>query len=252
MECTGHSHDHNHHDDQGVSLFPEIDIPQVYCLNEHDANACRGVLKKYEDRFEIQPTLQSQRCDDPYDDSDDERPELLLHVPFTEAVAIQSISIGGIARIFQNRQNEGEERELETTATSAPLTVKIFADRLDLDFEIASELASDCTIELVSPEHALEGTSLDYPLRPAGKFRNCTSVTLYFGDNFAYSLHDSEGSTRGEGTFINIPTEITYVGFKGRGTRVKRKIVEAVYETRGMKKDHKVPGGDFGASHGVS
>ena len=36
-----------------------------------------------------------------------------------------------------------------------------------------------------------------------------------------------------------VPTEITYIGFKGKGTNVKRKAVEAIYETTGMKKDHK-------------
>ena len=46
-------------------------------------------------------------------------------------------------------------------------------------------------------------------------------------------------------------TEITYVGFKGKGTNVKRKAVEAVYETRGMKKDHKVPGSEYFAKEGL-
>jgi hypothetical protein len=41
------------------------------------------------------------------------------------------------------------------------------------------------------------------------------------------------------------PTEITYVGMKGRGTAAKRMAVETVYESQGMKKDHKVKG-EFG------
>jgi hypothetical protein len=42
------------------------------------------------------------------------------------------------------------------------------------------------------------------------------------------------------------PTEITYVGFKGRGTAARRVAVETVYESQGMKKDHKVRG-EFGS-----
>jgi hypothetical protein len=48
-----------------------------------------------------------------------------------------------------------------------------------------------------------------------------------------------------------VSTEITYVGFKGKGTNMKRKAVEAVYETRGMKKDHKVPGSEYFGMEGV-
>ena len=46
-----------------------------------------------------------------------------------------------------------------------------------------------------------------------------------------------------------VPTEISYVGFKGMGTNVKQKAVKAVYKNRGMKKDHKVPDEEFSAKH---
>ena len=46
-------------------------------------------------------------------------------------------------------------------------------------------------------------------------------------------------------------TIVTYVGIKGKGSRQKRMAVDAVYETRGMKKDHKVPGADFGAHNEI-
>ena len=41
------------------------------------------------------------------------------------------------------------------------------------------------------------------------------------------------------------------MGFKGKGTNVKRRAVEAVYETRGMKKDHSVPGNEYFGREGV-
>ena len=33
MDCTGHSHDHEHSDDAGVSLREYVDITGTFCLN---------------------------------------------------------------------------------------------------------------------------------------------------------------------------------------------------------------------------
>lgn len=238
MACTGHSHDHDHEDQLGLCLRQYIDIPRTYCLNEHSTNAGQRVLKSYVDRLSIEPSLQSPRDDDDL--------ELLFHIPFTEAVKIRSISINARASIFVPNGDESQ-------ATSAPFSVKVFANRSDLDFDTARELSPDINIDLVPPEHLSEIQSsssedlgpatLDYPLRPASKFKYCNSITLFFDNNFASKLAEAEGDDPDE----VIPTEITYVGFKGEGTSVKRVAVEAVYETRGMKKDHTVPGGEFGA-----
>ncbi len=245
MSCEGHSHDHDHDDEMGVSLQAHIDMSQVYCLNEHEPNAGRSVLKPFVDRLTFDPSLQSPRDDDDL--------ELLMHIPFSEAVSIKYITISGRASIFLPNENEEE-------ATSAPCTVKVFANRNDIDFDTARDMDADVTLELVPPEHTVEvqqniassmneereevnlGASLDYPLRPASKFKYCSSVTLFFGDNYAQRLAESQGRYDDD----VIPTEITYIGFKGVGTSVKRQAVQAVYETRGMKKDHKVPGAEFG------
>lgn len=217
VNCSGHSHDHHDHtdDDEGVSLREYIDIAQVYCLNESRLGAGKSVLKSYEDRMTSEPSLQ---CN--YDE--DDRPELLFHIPFTEAVAIKFLSI--------------ESSSSESNNTSAPKSVKVFSNRTDLDFDTAREVKADMEIELVPPSHFGDGT-IDYPLRPAGRFQSCSTITLYFGDNFAYNAEEE---------ICAAPTEITYVGFKGKGTKVKRAAVEAVYETRGMKKDHKVHGDEYG------
>lgn len=212
----------------------------TYCLNEHATNAGQSVLKPYTDRLKIEPSLQSPRGDDDL--------ELLFHIPFTEAVKIQSICINGRASIYVPNGDESK-------ATSAPFTVKVFANRSDLDFETARELDPDVLLELLPPEHLTEIQSqslsdqelgagtLDYPLRPASKFKYCNSITLFFGDNFASKMAEAQGDDPDE----LIPTEINYVGFKGEGTNFKRVAVEAIYETRGMKEDHTVPGGEFGA-----
>ena len=201
-ECSGHSHDHDHGDELGMSLRPQIDFPRVVCLNEEVPNSGRAVLKLHEERLTAQPSLCS-----PGDD-----PELLLTIPFTESVTIQSISVKSMAR----------------DNTSPPKTLKLFTNREDLDFDTARELAPQMTFELLPPHHFTEG-SIDYPLRPAGRFQNISSITLYFQDNY-----DDEKST-----------EITFIGLKGKGSNLKRMAVETVYESQGMMKDHKVPGDEF-------
>ena len=82
-----HSHDHEHAEPDetnaslGQSLRPQIDFPGVQCLNESCPHSGRDILKLYEDRLSTTPTLLSQ--EDP-----DEDPELLLIVPFSEAVTM--------------------------------------------------------------------------------------------------------------------------------------------------------------------
>eukprot|EP00540_Astrosyne_radiata_P011369 CAMPEP_0116852086 /NCGR_PEP_ID=MMETSP0418-20121206/17097_1 /TAXON_ID=1158023 /ORGANISM="Astrosyne radiata, Strain 13vi08-1A" /LENGTH=213 /DNA_ID=CAMNT_0004484209 /DNA_START=104 /DNA_END=745 /DNA_ORIENTATION=+ len=205
-ECSGHSHDHEHADEVGLSLRPQMDLPRVTCLNEEVENAGRAVLKIHEDRLTTTPSLTSPEGD----------PELLLHIPFTESVSIQSISV----------------RSITTEETSPPKTIKLFTNREDLDFDMVRELPSHMTLELLPPHHFAEG-SIDYPCRPAGRFQNVSSVTIFVQDNY-----DEDGE---------LPTEITFVGLKGKGTKMVRKAVETVYETQGMASDHKVPGEGMGA-----
>jgi hypothetical protein len=198
-ECSGHSHDHEHGDELGTSLRPQFDFPRVVCFNEEVPGSGRAVLKLHEERLTAQPNLCS-----PEDD-----PELLLTIPFTESVTIQSISVRGGAA---------------TDNTSPPKTILLFTNREDLDFDTARELPSQMTLELLPPHHFAEG-SIDYPLRPAGRFQNVSSISLYFVDNY------EEGKS----------TEITFIGLKGKGSNMKRMAVETVYESRGMLADHKVP-----------
>ena len=209
-ECSGHSHDHEHGDELGLSLRPEIDLPKVFCLNEEIENAGRLVLKIHEERLSVTPSLTS-----PQDD-----PELLLFIPFTEAVTLQSISLRSVA----------------SQETAPPRTIRIFTNRDDLDFEMAREMPPQMQLELLPPYHFAEG-SIDYPCRPAGRFQNISSVTIFVQDNY-----DENGEQ---------PTEITFVGLKGKGTKMKRMAVEAVYESQGMLKDHKVRGSQMGGNHFV-
>ena len=223
VECNGHSHDHlDHEDGLGLSLRPQIDFPNVRCLNELRPNSGRGVLKLHEDRLTATPNLISQEDD----------PELLLYIPFTEAVTIQYISIRSVVEVTQGNQNQDED-ELRT---APPRRIKLFTNRDDLDFDTARDMESQMNMDLLPPYHFVDGT-IDYPLRPAGRFQNISSLTIMVLSNYA-------GEESG-GDDDDTSTIITYVGLKGKGSKQKRMAVEAVYESRGMPEDHKVKG-EFG------
>lgn len=195
----------------GLSLRPQIDFDGVKCLNEDTSGMGQDILKLHEERLSAEPYLKSQEDD----------PEILLHIPFTEAVTITKISI---------RSSPPSSID-DDFPTAPPRTVKVFSNRDDIDFEMARELTPHCQVDALPPEHFTEGT-LDYPLRPAGNFRNIYSLTLFFSDNYG---NDDE-----------VSTVITYIGLKGRGSGLKRVAVECVYESQGMPKDHKIPGAEFG------
>ena len=198
--CSGHSHDHDHSDDEGLSLRQYIDFMRVSCLNEDVQNSGRSVLKLHEDRFTSNPFLKS--CDGD--------PELLLNIPFSEAVTVHSISI---------------RTGIELGDSFPPRRIKLFVDRYDLDFETARELPPQQQLELLPPHHLPDGT-IDYPLRPAGRFQNISSLTIFFMDNY-----DEFGDSS---------TIITHIGLKGKGTKMRHGVVATVYESQGMPKDHKV------------
>jgi len=212
-ECSGHSHDHDHSDDLGLSLRQYIDMPKVSCLNEEVQGSGRSILKLHEERLTETPSLQS-----PDDDA-----ELILHIPFTEAVTVQSITV-------RNASTNAE--------TASPRRIKLFVDRTEgLDFETARELPPTQQLELLPPDHMPDAGTIDYPCRPGGRFSNISSLTIYFVDNY-----DESGA---------MGTEITHVGLKGKGHGVQRKAVETVYEAQGMRKDHKVRGEGFGGRSDV-
>lgn len=246
MPCDGHSHDNEVVEDDtnaalGTSLRPSIDFPGVQCLNESRPNSGRDILKLYEDRRSSDPSLTSQ--EDP-----DEDPELLLIVPFTEAVTMKSLSVSSHA---DNPNNASAT----PTATAAPRTLRIYVNRPNLDFETVRDLEPTATISLMPSSHQwseeFEGGTIDYPLRPAGRFQNVSEIALYFCDNHAMPEGAGGSNDMDDTDEDRMPTEITYVGFKGKGTNMKRKAVKAVYETQGVKKDHKVPGSEYFAREGL-
>ena len=88
-------------------------------------------------------------------------------------------------------------------------------------------------LELLPADHLPDGT-IDYPCRPAGRFQNISSLTIFVQDNY-----DDTGESG---------TSISYVGLKGKGTHMVRRAVDTVYENQGVPKDHKVNGSEFHSS----
>ena len=89
-------------------------------------------------------------------------------------------------------------------------------------------------------DHGFEGETLDYPLRPGGRLRGISSLTIFFQDNYFVGNDDDDEED------LERSTIVTYVGIKGQGSGQKRMAVKTVYESRGVPKDHQVHGGEFG------
>ena len=143
--------------------------------------------------------------------SDDEA-EIMIRIPFTEDVKLTGIVIVG---------GGGEEG-------SSPSELRVFANDQRLDLENAQRKKPTQKFDLVEDflgevEYETDRT----------KFMSVSTVTLYVSKNF--------GSLRGE----DRKTEISYIGLRGEASGNRRDmIVTAVYETRGIPKDHKVNGDD--------
>jgi len=116
----GHEHDHtsDHSHDQGevdgIDLFPQIDMDKVRCLNDRRSSG-KCCLKPYAKRLDHRTYLLSEEDD----------PEVILHVPFTEGVRLAGICI------------------CADDNTNAPRNVKIFVNREDVDFGLAEDLKAD-------------------------------------------------------------------------------------------------------------
>ncbi|KAE9001388.1 hypothetical protein PR003_g18736 [Phytophthora rubi] len=192
-----HNHDHSHdHDDEvedanGDSLYPFIDTSKLRVLNALDPEAAANPFKPFHERQDHSRFLASNEDD----------PEMILFIPFTEAVSIKSICISGSA-------GDGAH----------PKAVKLFTNRDDIDFSNANELPPQQQLDLVEDDSA----NIDYPLQ-VRKFQGVSSVTLFFEDSYGGD-----------------ETKIYYIGLKGESKKWRHGVVECVYEARPQPADHKV------------
>ena len=195
----GHNHDlydHTHDEDDSmlgeIPLFGQIDSDGITCLNETEDNMGQRCFKPYEERETEEPFLES--------DADE---QLLIHVPFTEAVTIKSICFVG---------HHGGK---------APRNVKMWVNKQahDIDFDTAESATP--TQEIKQLHEDFDGSCYYFTKR--GKFNSVSSLTIFVQDNYGADT-----------------TRINFIGFKGEYGKGKRRAVHAIYEVTPDAMDAKV------------
>ncbi|KAK9481092.1 galactose-binding domain-like protein [Lipomyces japonicus] len=189
-EAHNHSHSPPPEDTFGSqSLYAHILHDQIWTLNESVPNSGRDVVKPWDDRFDTTKILES--------DADE---QLIMYIPFTGVVKLFSISIRS-----------------SLDSDDAPQTIKLFKNRTDVDFSIASELKPDATITHSSSS----GDIIEYPLKRA-IFSSMKSLTIFVEDNYGDDV-----------------TRIEYIGLKGECKPLAKEPVITLYEAAANPKDHK-------------
>ncbi|KIW31710.1 uncharacterized protein PV07_03310 [Cladophialophora immunda] len=190
----GHEHDHSHDLEPALqsNLYKQINFEGVITLNEAEPRSGAAIVQKsWDERLNDQPILES--------DADE---QLLMHVPFAGSCKLYSIII----------------RTSDTD--SAPQTLKLFRNRDDMDFNLASDLKPTQKLTLPKSNDVAE-----IPLNRA-LWNGTTSINLFFEDNHSGGEEDV--------------TRISYLGFKGDFMALNREPVHVLYEAAANPQDHKL------------
>ncbi|KAF2862864.1 DUF1000-domain-containing protein [Piedraia hortae CBS 480.64] len=193
--CDGHDHSDDVVSALERHIYEQVDFSAIVTLNESEASAGAKVVQKtWAQRMDAEPELCS--------DADE---QLLMHIPFTGQVRLHSILI-------------------RTSASNcAPMTLKVYANRDDLDFSTASSLAATQKLELAQSNELQE-----IPVKRA-LFSTVRSLGLFFEDNWS----------RGE----EEETRISYIGFKGEWMKLNKEPISFLYEAAANPADHKLASG---------
>ncbi|KAK9451257.1 galactose-binding domain-like protein [Limtongia smithiae] len=188
-----HSHSHSHSPppedtSDAQSLYNRIYHDQIWTMNESEPDAGRDVVKPWAERYDTTKILTS--------DADE---QVILHIPFTGLVKLYSILI----RSYSD--------------DTAPRTIKLFKNRPDLDFSVASDLQPSETLTHVENV----GDIVEYQLKRA-VFSNVESLTFFVEDNYDADV-----------------TTILYIGLRGEWKHLSREPVITIYEAAANPRDHK-------------
>ena len=165
-------------------LLPYIDLDGVAALNATERGAARTIFKPYDQRLDRESCLESEEDD----------PQLLIHIPFTCPVKIKSLTcIGGSDGL-------------------APSVLRAYINHEALDIGDAEQTRP--VQEWTLAEDPLG--AIEYPTQ-FSKFQNVSRLSLLVNDNHG-----------GDHTLIH------YLGLSGVGTAHKRQAVVCVYESRGV------------------
>ncbi|KAI5862390.1 translation protein [Durotheca rogersii] len=195
----GHDHgDHDHSDDitpaLQFSLYQHIRFEEVEALNEAVRGAGKAIVKKtWAERLQPEPELAS--------DTDE---QLIIKIPFTGQVKLHSVLLRSSA------------------SSSAPHTIKLFANRNNVDFEMAEQLSATQTLEPAQTSDVQE-----LPVRRA-LFSKVQHLTLFVEKNFGDGEEDV--------------TRLSYLGFRGEWMQLGRAPAQILYEAAPNPSDHKLKG----------
>jgi hypothetical protein len=103
------------------------------------------------------------------------------------------------------------------------MTLKVFLNRDDLDFDTASSLQATQTLELSQSNEVQE-----VPVKRT-LFNTVRSLQLFWEDNWSQGEEDE--------------TVISYIGFKGEWIKASREAVNFLYEAAANPGDHKMASG---------
>ncbi|KAI5813383.1 galactose-binding domain-like protein [Pyronema omphalodes] len=214
-ESHGHDHDHSHgpgghtHDDD---ITPAIQS-SLYRHIEFDKIITFNEETPGSGKAIVKKTWEERLNDEPVLESDDDE-QLLIYVPFTGDVRLHSILVRA------------------DPSPAAPRTLKLFINRDDLDFSAVADTPAIQTLEL--PMQPPGEEVMELPIRRA-LFNNIHSITIFVEDNHSDGDEDV--------------TRLSYLGFKGDFTALRKDPVIALYEAAPNPADHKnlVPGTEYGS-----
>ncbi|KAJ2361834.1 hypothetical protein H4S02_011544, partial [Coemansia sp. RSA 2611] len=177
-------------------------VDKAWCLNESEPDSIKRVFKPWHERLNITKLVSS--------DSD---PELLVYVPFNGMVKLKSIFVWGGA------------------GDRAPQSIRVFANRDDLDFDSVGEAQPTQEWPLARGARA----PVEYPVRPA-KFSSVRSLTLHLPSAFA----DEE------------TMELCFLAFRGEWLPLTADPIISIYELTPNAADHKAPASELAGHHSIS
>jgi hypothetical protein len=212
----GQDHDHSAHDHSDdivpalqYSLYQHIDFDRITTLNEAQVHSGKNIVKKtWAERLQVQPELES--------DADE---QLLMHIPFVYPIATKVTLL--IPKSFTGQIKLHSILLRTSPSDCAPLTLKIFINRDDVDFGAASELSP---VQEFSLSQTSEIQEITVKRALFGKVQN---ITLFVEDNYGDEV-----------------TRISYLGFKGDFMQLGRAPTDILYEAAANPADHKVKGTD--------
>ncbi|KAL9031113.1 MAG: hypothetical protein Q9196_000819 [Gyalolechia fulgens] len=182
----GDGHDHNDEIEPALQtlIWKQIDFECIRTLNESEPDQGAKIVEKtWPQRLSAEPKLVS--------DADE---QLLI---FTGVVKLHAVLVRS------------------SDHSSAPKTLKLFANRDDLDFSTVSDLQPTQTLELSRTAEIQE-----LPVKRT-LFGNTYNLNLFIADNFGDDV-----------------TTIYWIGFKGEFMNLNREPVEVLYEKAANPKDH--------------